>query len=183
MKQRKAIGYTSRTSLFSSKIICGECGGFYGSKVWHSTSKYRRTIWQCNQKFKNDDKCGTPHLYEDDLKRAFVDAFNSLMDNKKAILNGYEAVIHALTDNTALDEESKSLQEECDVVMELIHKYVDENAHSAINQDDYMTRYSALLERYETAKKKLYVVKNERQERKVKRENISGLRTALSYRG
>lgn len=45
MNRRKAIGYTSRTSCFSSKIICGECGGFYGSKVWHSTSKYRRTIW------------------------------------------------------------------------------------------------------------------------------------------
>jgi predicted transcriptional regulator len=56
MKKRKSIGYTSRTSCFSSKLICGECGGFYGSKVWHSTSKYRRTIWQCNRKFKNDKK-------------------------------------------------------------------------------------------------------------------------------
>ena len=34
----------------------------YGSKVWHSTSKYRRVIWQCNSKFKNDEKCNTPHL-------------------------------------------------------------------------------------------------------------------------
>ena len=29
------------TSIFSSKIICGDCGSFYGSKVWHSNTKYR----------------------------------------------------------------------------------------------------------------------------------------------
>ena len=43
------------------------------SKVWHSTSKYRRTIWQCNHKFKNDKKCKTPHLYEDTLKDTFLE--------------------------------------------------------------------------------------------------------------
>ena len=42
---------------FSSKIKCGDCGGWYGSKVWHSNSKYRKVIFQCNHKFKNDCKC------------------------------------------------------------------------------------------------------------------------------
>jgi hypothetical protein len=79
--------------------------------VWHSTSKYRRTIWQCNHKLSNDEKCKTPNLYEDDLKKAFVDAFNNLMGNKKAILEGYEEIFQALTDNTALDAESKSCRE------------------------------------------------------------------------
>ncbi|HEX2937879.1 MAG TPA: zinc ribbon domain-containing protein [Ruminiclostridium sp.] len=54
IKWRKASpGHHSGTGCFSGKIICGECGGVYGIKVWHSTSKYRRTIWQCNGKFKN----------------------------------------------------------------------------------------------------------------------------------
>lgn len=44
--------YTSSVSIFSSKIRCGDCGGFYGSKVWHSNDKYRKVIWQCNHKFK-----------------------------------------------------------------------------------------------------------------------------------
>ncbi|MCE5286305.1 MAG: recombinase family protein, partial [Pelosinus sp.] len=59
-EKRKATGYTSSISCFSNKIICGQCGNYYGSKVWHSTSKYRRTIWQCNHKFKNQEKCQTP---------------------------------------------------------------------------------------------------------------------------
>ena len=31
-------------SLFSSRIRCGDCGAFYGSKVWLSTDKYQKVI-------------------------------------------------------------------------------------------------------------------------------------------
>ncbi|WP_193441472.1 recombinase family protein, partial [Streptococcus suis] len=39
-------GRKSSTTIFSSKLVCGDCGHFFGSKVWHSTSKYRRVIYQ-----------------------------------------------------------------------------------------------------------------------------------------
>ncbi|WP_369695080.1 recombinase zinc beta ribbon domain-containing protein [Ruminococcus flavefaciens] len=48
---------------FSFLPLCGECGSFFGSKVWHSTDKYRRVIWQCNKKFKGTNLCKTPHFY------------------------------------------------------------------------------------------------------------------------
>lgn len=39
--RREALGRTySSKSIFSSKLVCVDCGGFYGQKVWHSTSKY-----------------------------------------------------------------------------------------------------------------------------------------------
>jgi len=43
--------YKSGVGLFSSKIKCGECGLWYGSKVWHSTDKYKKTIYRCNHKY------------------------------------------------------------------------------------------------------------------------------------
>ena len=50
-KKRGNLGnYLSSKSPFSSKIVCGECGTFYGPKVWHSNSKYRKVIWRCNNK-------------------------------------------------------------------------------------------------------------------------------------
>ncbi len=62
--RRKEIGKVySSSNIFSTKLVCSCCGGFFGSKVWHSTSKYRRVIWQCNHKFQNGEKCKTPHLY------------------------------------------------------------------------------------------------------------------------
>ena len=80
-KRAKGMFNHSCVSSFSSKIICGECGGFYGSKVWHSNDKYRRVIWQCNNKFKNKKKCKTPHLTEEQIKEEFVKAFNNLISN------------------------------------------------------------------------------------------------------
>ncbi len=32
----------SGATIFSGKIRCGCCGGWYGSKVWHSNDKYRK---------------------------------------------------------------------------------------------------------------------------------------------
>ena len=31
-----------RSSPFNAKVVCGDCGGFYGRKVWHSGSKYEK---------------------------------------------------------------------------------------------------------------------------------------------
>jgi len=44
-KSKNVNGYKTRGGCFSGKVVCGECGSFYGSKVWHSTSKYRKVIW------------------------------------------------------------------------------------------------------------------------------------------
>ena len=31
----------SSAHLFSARVICGDCGGFYGRKLWHSNDVYR----------------------------------------------------------------------------------------------------------------------------------------------
>ena len=54
--RRKGMGlHYSGGGVFSSRLVCGDCGGCYGPKVWHSNSKYRRVVWQCNGKFSNED--------------------------------------------------------------------------------------------------------------------------------
>jgi site-specific DNA recombinase len=172
-KKRKNVkGYKTGSSCFSGKIICGQCGGFYGSKVWHSTSKYRRTIWQCNHKFKNEKKCQTPHLYEDAIKQAFLDAFNSLFDNKDEIIEGYKEIIDILTNTSELDKESAKLQSECEVVAELLHKCVEENARSALKQQEYQQRYTSLVKRYEAVKDGLRKIDDKKLERNARRESI-----------
>ena len=61
MEQRRSRGRRHDCgSPFSGKVFCGDCGGVYGSKTWHSTDKYRRVIWQCNHKYDSGERCGTP---------------------------------------------------------------------------------------------------------------------------
>lgn len=173
LNQRKGSrGYKASDSPFSGKVICGKCGGAYGSKVWHSTSKYRRTIWQCNHKYKGK-KCDAPHLYETTLQKAFVEAFNQLIENKDEILQDYEAVILALTDTLSLEKRQAELKSEYAIVMELMRKCVEENARTILDQNEYNMRYDTLMERYEAAQNGITEINDKLLERTVKREKIT----------
>ena len=58
-----------------NKIICGDCGAFYGHKVWHNragTEQY--DVWYCNERYKGVAKCHTPTLREHEIKAAFTKA-------------------------------------------------------------------------------------------------------------
>ena len=73
--------------ILSHKIRCGECGGWYGNKIWHSNDKYRRMVWRCNQKYKNKGKVYiAPFLEEKDIRERFTRALNKLLDGNAGCL-------------------------------------------------------------------------------------------------
>jgi len=174
-KRKSAKGYMTGHSPFSGKIVCGQCGGFYGSKVWHSNSKYRRVIWQCNHKFTNQEKCRTPHLYEEDIKKAFVDAMNQVIGNKNEKMREYEGIIDRLTDTSALDREEAELRQELETVTALLRGCVDENARSALNQAEYARKYSEMKDRFDRIQQDIAAVSNKRMEYAAKRQVIAEL--------
>ena len=145
-----------------------------GSKVWHSNSKYRRTIWQCNNKYKTKGKCScqTPHINEATIQNIFIQAFNQIYAIKTQLTNDYDDIISILTDTTATDQESDVLREECRVVAELIQQCVSENARVAQNQAEYQKRYNALYDRYEAVKTRLDMIAHDRHNKAAKREVI-----------
>ena len=122
----------SGVTIFSNRIKCGECGHFYGSKVWHSTDKYRRVIYQCNSKFKQ--KCSTPHITEEEIKAAFATAFNRLYDGKATILENLRLVQEQVCDTKNLETEQRRLADEMQVLVEMVQGCIGENARVAQNQ-------------------------------------------------
>ena len=172
MKRRREANYTAREHCFSGRIICGDCGASYIEKVWHSTSRYKRRMWQCSRKFKNDERCKTPHLYEDDVKAAFVRAMNEMIEDKDDLISEYRQIILRLTDHAALDFEAKLQTEEVDVLTELIRKCVAENATTSQHQEVYAKRYKGLKARYEAATQRLKQIEDQRTERKQRRQKM-----------
>ena len=138
-------------SIFSNKIKCADCGGWYGSKVWHSTDRYRKVIYRCNRKY-NGGKCQTPHVTEEDVKAAFVSAFNQLVTEKKEIIANAETIRRTLCVTDALEEEKRRLEDEMAVLVEMTQSIVAENARIAQDQAEYQKRYNGLVERYDAAK-------------------------------
>ena len=181
LKRRKDSGKrTISTSPFAGKLICGDCGEIFGSKVWHSNSKYRRTIWKCNAKFKGDTKCTTPHLYEDDIKELFIVALSKLLVDREALLEDGRLIRHELMDTAAIDKECEELLQEMDVVAGLIQKCVNENAVQTIDQDDYINRYNALVERHEKLQSHYDNLQKKRERRLLQADIMSGFLFAIT---
>ena len=126
----------------------------YGSKVWNSNSKYRKVIWQCNDKFKGD-KCSTPHVSEEEIKERFLAAFNQILLNRDAIIEDCRLMKKVLSDTSTLDLQLADLEQEIEVVAELTRRCIAENAAALQSQEEYATRYNALVARYEKAKIKI----------------------------
>ncbi len=148
--RRKTLGRAySGNNIFSSKLVCGDCGGFFGQKVWHSTDSYRKVIWRCNSKFKGEKKCATPHLDTETIQQKFLLAYNQLMENRDGVIADCAQMRRLVSDCTALDAEIEKLTEEIDIVAEMVKACVKENASSAQSQEEYSKKYSSLVERYE----------------------------------
>ena len=169
LKRRKGIRCVASSGCFAGRIVCGDCGTIFGAKVWHSNSKYRRTVWQCNGKFKGAEKCSTPHFYEDQLKEVFVNAMNSLLADRDSVLEAYEDILRSVARNKDLEAERDSLRDESDVVLELMRKMVLENSRTALDQSEYQHRYNALVERYDRVQEDLAEVNKTIEARNTKR--------------
>ena len=166
-------------SPFSRKLICGDCGEYYGSKVWHSNSMYRRTVWQCNAKYGEDKHCNTPHLHEDDIKQYFIQALSELLTDRDALLDDLRTVKAELMDVSAIGTEELAVVQELDVVAEMIRKLINENATSALAQSDYAARYNALVEKYETLQIRYDDLQQKKQRKSMQAEKVSSSMFAL----
>ncbi len=169
MKRRKKLGRPiSCHSPFAAKIICGECGGFYGSKVWGSNTKYRRTVWRCNEKYKNDKPCLTPHLTEDEVKQRFLTAFNILMGGRDELLANCQLAQEVLCDCSAIDTELKELHREIEIVSELTRKSIYDNARFSVNQDEFNERHQGYMERHRIATERVAELEDKQRNRQNK---------------
>lgn len=174
ISRRKKLGrkYSGNT-IFSAKLVCGDCGSFFGSKVWHSTSKYRRVIWQCNNKFKDEHLCSTPHLYEAEIKLRFITAFAEFFQKKDVVLETCQLLLDELSDTSELDAKLDRLAAELNDINVQIQEHIQQNATEAQNQDEYTEKYNKLTEQYQRKVKAINKAKQQIAEQKSRTETMS----------
>lgn len=83
------LEYATTDNPFAGRVICGFCGQIFGRKVWNSTDdRFRRIIWRCNRKYpaKGEKGCESRHIDDGALYQAFVDVFNTLVENKERFI-------------------------------------------------------------------------------------------------
>ena len=152
--------------LFSGRIRCGHCGGTYGPKVWHSKDRYRKVIWQCNEKYaERHNTCTGPNLSEAQLQQLFVKAVNKLIGNKDGIIRSFEIIKGSVFDSSDDESKLRSLEAERLEVISLVDQLTAENASTAMDQEIYQTRYQRLTDRYRGVEARISALNQSMQDR------------------
>ena len=149
----------SSKSIFTSRLVCGCCGGFFGSKVWHSTDKYRTVIWQCNSKFINAEKCTTPHLKEEKIKEIYLKALNQLITDKEPALDVMRRLHGKVSDTAKLKAEVEKAEAALDEAVILFQDYISKNAITEADLTD--GKYAELETKYNSAMEKVEELRSE----------------------
>lgn len=141
-RRRPGRRHLHKNSPFTAKIICGECGAYYGRKVWHSGTKYRSYIWRCNRKYNGDVPCSTPNLREDEIEDAFIVAFNQLLGDRARYIAHFEELLPLLVDTSDLEKKLDALTAQQTELWAKLRLCIAENARQVQDQDAYNDQYN-----------------------------------------
>lgn len=187
IERRKGLGKEySGSSIFSAKLVCSCCGGFFGSKVWHSTSKYRRIIWQCNHKFSKssgNEKCKTPHLYEDEIKKRFIEVCNRIASDKEDFLISCQQIVEILSNTAATDRKIEAQYIYLNGLAVSMQEFIKENAMKPQDKDFYKKKMAEYNSQKAEAEKVLHDLQDKRAARLSRKELLEGLIRTMNREG
>ena len=163
--RRSLNGRYSGRSCFASRVVCGDCGAFYGSKVWHSTDEYRRTIWRCNNKYAGETKCATPHVTQEALEKAFVQVMQQVLSQKEGILTACCEALDEAFDTAELDKAATRLQDQALSMAERVRQLVDENAWVQRDQEEFKKDYEALIAGHAKLSEKIQMIVEQKKDK------------------
>ena len=173
MEWRRSLeGRYSGKSCFSSRVVCGDCGAFFGSKVWHSTDEYRRTIWRCNNKYEGGRRCKTHHVTQEELEKAFVQVMQRVIMDRETIFTVCREVLNEALDTSELDGVATRLQDQALGMAARVRKLVEENARVRRDQDEYQREYDALVAEHEKLSQKIQAIEEQKADKENRRRSI-----------
>ena len=171
----RRAGRTGRfyDSPFTGKIICGDCGGFYGHKVWNSNRPNREEVWICNERYVGDDVCHTPRVKDKEIERAFIIVENRLLKKRPEYIDDYANDMLPMIGNTEiLEERLGAMTEQLNDLITQIEQLIQDNAHHARSQEEYSERFEVLNNSIEEKKAEIASVKQQISDTLTRRENV-----------
>lgn len=169
--------------IFSSRIICEDCGSHFRRQKIYIGKPYEKIIWTCHKHVEDKEFCHMKAIREDVLQQAFVAMWNKLYTNQGTVL---EPLLKALTELAAskpdteeiekLDNEIHSLSEQSRILNQVMKKgYMD----SVL----FMEKNNLLAHRMTECRRKktLLARKHKRTKEIVRTEQLIGLLKQEGY--
>ena len=149
--RRKKLGRAYSDKAFHSKLICADCGSFYGRKVWHSNNQYRQVIFQCNNKFKKTERCKTPKFKREEIIDKFLKALNILLSDRTSLITDCELIYETLCNTSEIDKQIAKVSMSIQLAADMMKSHVKKNASVIQSQADYEIEAKQIEEMYMSA--------------------------------
>ncbi len=166
--KRKGIN----NGFIASKLFCGDCGQMYGAKVWHSNDKYRKVIYRCNSKYTNEEKCQTPAIGEDVLKAGFIKAVNELLLCRSEVIAGCKLAVDVMGTDELYDQKIFELWAEMDAISKEMRKMIEDNARTAMPQDEFTRAFQAKAAEYDLLQKQSKELEEQKKSRSLRQKKV-----------
>ena len=173
LARRKALkGQYSGNGCFASRIVCGDCGHFYGSKVWHSNDPYRKVIWRCNHKYNGQQKCTSPYVSQETLECAFEEVMRRMIARREHVIAACRLAVKEVLDADDLNRERESLEGKLVLLNQRIRRLVNDNARMQMDQEAYQKEYDELSAQYGETMNRIGEIDDEVRSREMRKKQI-----------
>ncbi len=90
----RTLGRYTDEQPFTCRVVCGKCGAVYWRRTWTRGSRKTR-VWQCGKRYQKKGVAGCKgcNLFEKDLEKAFLTAWNGIVENREGFLPAWEKQI------------------------------------------------------------------------------------------
>ncbi len=172
----------SRQYAFSCMLECGFCGANLSRRRWHSSSKYKKTIWQCVKSTKDGkrfcpDSKGIP---EQVIEEAFVESYRMLcVDNKEVLEEFIRRVEKTLSENT-IEDKLQKLHKSADNIQVKRKKLLDNYLNGIVAQDIYEETEVGYERKLSEIKAKIKMMENQLDDEDSLQRRIKDFKKALS---
>ena len=160
-------------SPFTDKVICGDCGGYYGHRVWHSNEPCRKHIWRCGDKYHHGTKCSTPKFEDHEMEKAFLMVANRLLAEKNNYIAKYQERFSPLiASTTELEAKLKALQTEYNEIIAEADQLLQANAAKGQDQEETRKHFDAMDVRIKAKKAEIEGIRTKIADTKARKKNI-----------
>ena len=134
---------------FASRIQCGCCGGWYGSKTWHAGSKYEKRVWRCNRRYDktNETPCTSRHITDDEIITTFEQAIGQFAPSPSPEV--LEAALAQLGNSRDLEDKLAQAVAARDSVAGRINQLIQAAAHAGFDPGAFEAQQARLEADYQ----------------------------------
>lgn len=175
----------SRQYAFSCILECGFCGANLSRRRWHSSSKYKKTIWQCVKSTKDGkrfcpDSKGIP---EQVIEDAFIESYKMLCADNKDVLDEFISRVEKTLSEDSVRDKVLKLQKSADNLQAKRKKLLDNYLEGIVAQDIYEETDVGFERKLSDIKANLAMLEQQMEDEVSLKHRVADFKKALSKNG